>query len=101
MNHPILSLFDLEVMKKTTHRGWSCHVLDASFPVGDGPTGLAKALQRLCEEAEKESMNHQLLVISDRKGGPERVPISSLLALGKQRPLQLFCSKIYACDWLK
>lgn len=83
MNHPILSLSDLEVLKKTTHRGWSSHVLDATFPVADGPPGLAKAIQRLCEEAERESVQHQILIVSDRMGGPERVPISSLLILGK------------------
>lgn len=83
LNHPILSLSDLEVLKNTSHRNWSSYVLDGSFPFEDGQPGLAKALQRLCEEAERESLNHQLLVISDRRGGPERVPISSLVALGE------------------
>lgn len=82
MNHPILSLNDLDVLKKTSHRGWSCHTIDTTFDVHEGPPGLVKALQRICEEAEAESINHQIIVLSDRRGGPDRIPVSSLLALG-------------------
>lgn len=84
LNHPVLSLTDLEVLKQTSHRGWNCHVIDTTFNVHDGPLGLSKALHRICEEAEVESLKHQLIILSDRRGGPDRVPVSSLLALGNE-----------------
>lgn len=73
---------DLEVLKKTSHRGWSTHVIDCTFDVNDGPPGLLRALNRICIEASEKSTQHQILVLSDRRAGKERVPISSLMALG-------------------
>jgi hypothetical protein len=57
--------------------------LDGTFDVADGPQGLEKALNTLCHQAEEASRDgYQLIVISDRNAGTERVPVSSLLALG-------------------
>lgn len=58
-------------------------MIDTTLPVNDGPSGLAVRLNAICEEAEKASKEHQILILSDRKASNERVPISSLLALGK------------------
>ncbi|KAH0945164.1 hypothetical protein HN011_004136 [Eciton burchellii] len=80
---PILSLNDLEILKHTTHRGWKTKVIDITYPVEDGPGGLLKTLDRVNNEANTAAKNgYQLLVLSDRQGGPSRVPVSSLLALG-------------------
>lgn len=57
-------------------------MIDTTFPVSDGPSGLAVRLNAICEETEKASKEHQIIILSDRKASPERVPISSLLALG-------------------
>lgn len=82
LKQPVISIGDLEVLKLTNHRGWSAHVLDTTFPVSHGIAGLIPKLQAICEEAETASNEHQILIISDRLAGPERVPISSLLVLG-------------------
>lgn len=66
----------------TSHRGWSSHIIDTTFDVHDGPAGLYRALQKICDEAGEKSLCHQILVLSDRRAGKERVPISSLLVLG-------------------
>lgn len=84
LKHPILSIADIEVLKLTTHRGWKSFVIDTTFAVKEGASGLAVRLNAICEEAEKASKEHQIIILSDRKASNERVPISSLLALGNQ-----------------
>ncbi|KYN14109.1 PREDICTED: putative glutamate synthase [NADPH] isoform X2 [Trachymyrmex cornetzi] len=80
---PILSLSDLEVLKHTTHRNWRTKVIDITYPLEDGPGGLLKTLDRVNNEANAAARDgYQLLVLSDRRGGPTRIPVSSLLALG-------------------
>lgn len=70
---PILSLSDLEVLKHTTHRGWRTKVIDITYPVEDGPGGLLKTLNRVNNEANAAARDgYQLLVLSDRRGGPSR-----------------------------
>ncbi|XP_014251077.1 glutamate synthase [NADH], amyloplastic isoform X2 [Cimex lectularius] len=81
--HPIISLPDLEILKRNTHRGWKTIVIDITFSKDCGPAGVQKTLDRVCEEAQKAAEEgFQLIVLSDRKAGAERVPISMLLALG-------------------
>ncbi|EGI70214.1 PREDICTED: putative glutamate synthase [NADPH] isoform X2 [Acromyrmex echinatior] len=80
---PILSLSDLEVLKHTTHRNWRTKVIDITYPLEDGPDGLLKTLDRVNNEANTAARDgYQLLVLSDRRSGPTRIPVSSLLALG-------------------
>ncbi|EFA03092.1 uncharacterized protein LOC658584 isoform X1 [Tribolium castaneum] len=82
LKQPVISISDLEVLKMTTHRNWSAHVIDITFPAETGIPGFLKKLQDICDEAHEASKTNQIIVLSDRKGGKERVPISSLLALG-------------------
>ncbi|KAL4710409.1 hypothetical protein ACJJTC_008811 [Scirpophaga incertulas] len=80
---PILSLPDLAALKRSTHRGWKTKVLDCSYDYKEGPGGLEKALTRLAHEAHEAAVGgYQLIVVSDRGAGPQRVPVSALLALG-------------------
>ncbi|XP_015600408.1 putative glutamate synthase [NADPH] isoform X3 [Cephus cinctus] len=80
---PILSLSDLDVIKKTSYRGWRTKVIDITYPVEDGPAGLLKTLNRVSDEANQAARDgYQILVLSDRQAGPERIPVSTLLALG-------------------
>lgn len=83
LRQPVISISDLEVLKNTKHRNWTSHVIDTTFPAEEGADGLTGALQRICEEADNASKEHQLIILSDRKAGEGRVPISSLLTLGK------------------
>ncbi|XP_046666504.1 glutamate synthase [NADH] [Homalodisca vitripennis] len=80
---PIISLRDLKVLKKNTHRGWKTKEIDVTFAKEEGPEGLEKTLNRVCDEAAKAARDgYQLIVLSDRKAGANRVPVSMLLALG-------------------
>ena len=57
--------------------------LDASFPVADGPDGLAARLQDLGDEAVAAVRDGAgLLVISDATADAERAPVPALLAVG-------------------
>lgn len=70
---PILSLDDLKVIKKTQHRGWKTKVIDATYPVEEGPFSLVKTLNRINNEANQAARNgYQIIILSDRKGGPDR-----------------------------
>nr|XP_027206472.1 putative glutamate synthase [NADPH] [Penaeus vannamei] len=83
LKNPILSLQDLEVIKATNYRGWRTHVIDITYPVSEGSEGLIPALDRIASEACQAARDgYQLLVLSDRMAGPERLPVSTLMALG-------------------
>ncbi|XP_046391906.1 glutamate synthase [NADH] isoform X1 [Ischnura elegans] len=83
LENPILSIIDLEVLKENTHRGWKTKIIDITFDRDEGPGGLTKALDRICDEAcNAAKNNYQLIVLSDRAICHERVPVSTLLALG-------------------
>ena len=70
---PILSLSDLEVIKKNKHRGWKTKVIDCTYPVEEGISGLITTLDRVCQEANEAAREtYQLIVLSDRQGGPKR-----------------------------
>uniref|UniRef100_A0A6P7GF34 glutamate synthase (NADH) n=1 Tax=Diabrotica virgifera virgifera TaxID=50390 RepID=A0A6P7GF34_DIAVI len=82
LKSPVISIADLEVLKQTTHRNWSSHVIDITFPVEEGVQGFLKKLHNICVEADEMANKHEIIVLSDRLAGKDRVPLSSLLALG-------------------
>ena len=81
--HPILSNEELAALASIDIRGWRARTLDITFPRGSGEAGLREALARIESEAARAvGEGYSLLVLSDRGAGPERVPVSSLLATG-------------------
>nr|MBE5725820.1 putative glutamate synthase 1 [Cucujiformia] len=82
LKQPVISISDLDVLIQTSHRSWSSHVIDITFPANEGSNGYIQKLQAICEEANEASKKNQFIVLSDRKAGKDRVPISSLIALG-------------------
>ncbi|KAK9869813.1 hypothetical protein WA026_003542 [Henosepilachna vigintioctopunctata] len=82
LKQPIISIADLDVLVQTNHRSWSSHVIDITFPAVEGSEGYLKKLKQIFEEAEEASRSNQIIVLSDRKGGKDNIPISSLVALG-------------------
>lgn len=83
LNNPILSIPDTDMLKRNSHRDWKTHVIDITFDYRDGVDGYIDTFRRICSDAQSSAESgHQLIVLSDRAGGPERCPVSSLLALG-------------------
>jgi glutamate synthase domain-containing protein 2/glutamate synthase domain-containing protein 1/glutamate synthase domain-containing protein 3 len=81
IGHPLLRNFELEKLKQVDHHVFSADVLDATWPVEEGPEGLASAMERLCREAsELIAGGDNIIIISDRAAGAGRAPIPALLA---------------------
>ena len=81
--HPVLSNDELESLKAIDFRGWRSRTIDITFERDGGREGLLNALDRICAEATQAIADGiQLLVLSDRDIGAERVPISALAATG-------------------
>ncbi len=81
--HPILTNEEMAALKHMDHRGWRAKTIDITWPRVRGAAGLDASLRRIAMEAEAAvDEGYSLVVLSDRATGPDRVPISSLLALG-------------------
>jgi glutamate synthase domain-containing protein 2/glutamate synthase domain-containing protein 1/glutamate synthase domain-containing protein 3 len=82
LDQPILLNRELETLRHISHEVFSSRTLDITWPVADGPEGLAGALARVCEQAHEaiaEGVN--IIILSDRLLGPARAAIPSLLAV--------------------
>ena len=55
--------------------------LDITYPAEQGADGMPGALDRLCERAEAAVHGgYNIIILSDRQVGPDRIPIPALLA---------------------
>ncbi len=97
--NPIISLYDLEVLRCNTYRGWKVseidfiyfdllvffcfygvfnfylqtNVIDITFPKTEGKVGFLNALSRICDEAcQAAQNNYQLIILSDKKASADR-----------------------------
>jgi len=83
LRQPILSNEELAGIKALNHRGWKSLTIDITFDRNDVPGGLQRAIDRICREAEGAiDAGYSMIVLSDRAIGPNRVPVSALLACG-------------------
>lgn len=81
LKRPILTNQELDILCNLQYKGFNTRKLAMTFPVDEGADGLAKAISRLCDEAEKavdEGCNY--IVLSDRGVDADNAPIPSLLA---------------------
>ncbi|XP_008798443.2 glutamate synthase 1 [NADH], chloroplastic [Phoenix dactylifera] len=80
---PLLSIDEMEAIKKMNYRGWRSKVLDITYPKKHGRKGLEETLDRICSEARDAIREgYTTIVLSDRGFSSERVAVSSLLAVG-------------------
>jgi glutamate synthase (NADPH/NADH) large chain len=83
MRHPILTNGELDAIRTMDHRGWKSRVVDICFDRDSEPGILQRTLERICTEAETAiDDGYSIVVLSDRDIGPDRVPVSALLACG-------------------
>ena len=82
--HPILTNENLERIRaigKVADNQFRTVTLDITYPAEEGADGMARALEKLCHKAEDAvRKGENIIVLSDRAMGPERIPIPSLLA---------------------
>jgi glutamate synthase (NADPH/NADH) large chain len=83
LRQPILTNEELAGIKSMDHHGWRTLTVDITFPRSEARGGLKGAIDRICTEAERAiDEGYSLIVLSDRAIGPDRVPVSALLACG-------------------
>jgi hypothetical protein len=81
MNQPILRNQELETLRNVERDIFRAHTLDMTWPVSEGPDGLSARLANLCDEAHDAiTAGASVLILSDRRLGPDRAPIPALLA---------------------
>jgi glutamate synthase domain-containing protein 2/glutamate synthase domain-containing protein 1/glutamate synthase domain-containing protein 3 len=82
MNQPILRNHELEKLRQVSHDVFDAATLDITWPIEQGPDGMEVRLYDLCGEAAMYVDNGaNILILSDRNVGPERVAMPSLLAV--------------------
>jgi glutamate synthase (NADPH/NADH) large chain len=82
---PILTNEDLERIRQigeVEDNDFSSITLDITFDVAAGSRGMLTAIDVVCAEAEEavRSGDYNIVILSDRATGPDRIPIPSLLA---------------------
>jgi glutamate synthase domain-containing protein 2/glutamate synthase domain-containing protein 3 len=82
MDQPILRNHELEKLRQVSHDVFDAATLDITWPIEQGPDGMELRLYDLCAEAARY-VDHgaNILILSDRNLGPERVAMPSLLAV--------------------
>src|SRR5262249_6381744 len=82
---PILSNEDLERIRQiglVKDNQFSSVTIDITYPAETGAAGMPAALDVVCAEAEEavRSKEYNIIILSDRGTGPDRIPVPSLLA---------------------
>ena len=81
--HPILTDEEMAALAGLDHGSWHSAVIDITYPRDAGPDELERTLDRICEAASRWVQERvHVLVLSDRRAGPDRVALSALLAVG-------------------
>ena len=82
VRQPILTNEDLEKIRSIGHfeDSFDTKTLDTTFSTGHG-AAMEAMLERLCERAEQAVRGgYNIIILSDRLVGPDRIPIPALLA---------------------
>ena len=83
VRQPILTNEDLEKIRSIGHfeDRFDTKTLDMTYAAELGAAGLEGALERLCDRAEAAvNGGYNIIVLSDRAVGPDRIPLPALLA---------------------
>jgi glutamate synthase domain-containing protein 2/glutamate synthase domain-containing protein 1/glutamate synthase domain-containing protein 3 len=82
MDQPILRNHQLEKLRQVSHEIFDAATLDITWPIEDGTDGMERRLEALCAEAANYVENGaNIIILSDRNLGAERVAMPSLLAV--------------------
>ncbi|HET6390327.1 glutamate synthase large subunit [Hyphomicrobium sp.] len=85
VDQPILTNEDLERIRgigAVKDNDFSSITIDITYPVEKGEGGMGAALDGICAEAEEyvRAKEYNIIILSDRRAGPDRIAIPSLLA---------------------
>ena len=83
ISHPILSNQELHNVKNMKIDSWKTKTIDITFKKSTGSAGMLDAIKRISLEAENAVKDgFSILVLSDRAINKNKMPISSILAVG-------------------
>lgn len=85
LKSPILTIEEMNAIKniQASTSDWNAKVIDITFNKGEGLPGYHAALERVRQQAyEAVQEGYKIVILSDRRTGPNRVPVSALLATG-------------------
>ena len=85
VDQPILTNEDLERIRgigAVKDNNFASVTIDITYPADKGEAGMGPALDCVCAEAEEfvRAGEYNIIILSDRATGPDRIPIPSLLA---------------------
>jgi glutamate synthase (NADPH/NADH) large chain/glutamate synthase (ferredoxin) len=82
IDNPILRDEELERLRQVESTVFRAHTIDFTWPVAEGVEGLEAAVARICADADAALADGvNVLVLSDREVGADRVAMPSLLAV--------------------
>jgi glutamate synthase domain-containing protein 2/glutamate synthase domain-containing protein 1/glutamate synthase domain-containing protein 3 len=82
LDQPILLNRELETLRHVSHVVYGARTIDITWQVQEGPAGMNEAIERICRQArEAIDAGINIIILSDRKLGPRRAPVPSLLAV--------------------
>ncbi|HEY4279862.1 MAG TPA: glutamate synthase large subunit [Conexibacter sp.] len=82
MRQPILRNHELEKLRQVSHDIFHAATIDLTWPVEQGTAGMERRLSAICDEASTwVERGANIVILSDRNLGAERVAIPSLLAV--------------------
>jgi glutamate synthase domain-containing protein 2/glutamate synthase domain-containing protein 1/glutamate synthase domain-containing protein 3 len=82
MQQPILRNHELEKLRQVSHDIFHAATIDLTWAVEQGPDGMERRIEAICNEASTWiERGANILILSDRNLGAERVAIPSLLAV--------------------
>ncbi|GJJ12272.1 glutamate synthase [NADH] [Clathrus columnatus] len=82
---PVLTMEEMNALKnlRLAYAAWVSRTIDITFPKVEGLLGYEHALNRVCAEAQQAiDEGIKVIILSDRNIGPDRVPLSALVACG-------------------
>ncbi len=83
IEQPILTSEAFAKLRNLDSRGWKSKVIDITFDASEGEQGMMATLQRICQESTAAvSEGYALIVLSDRATSRDRIPVSTLMAVG-------------------
>lgn len=85
LNSPIISTTELNAIRnmEKVYPKWSVANIDLTFERSEGIQGYITKIDELCQEASQAiADNKQVIILSDRAVGFDRLPISAMIATG-------------------
>ena len=87
MPQPLLRSTELEKLRQVDHSVFEARTIDMTWPASDGAQGMERRLEEMCAEAsELVERGVNIIVLSDRNLGAERVPMPAAARHGGGAP---------------